>query len=147
MVPAGMHLLQRVTGIDARRQCGSLRHVCHRRTYRWPKELGYLLANSFSGIKLRGASKGRVVDASHVFTLGKWGIVRAITDGLEWSYGWQEPAAQRLRFILDFACLTGLRASELVGVALRSIATDGHDGHWLQFIGKGSNPERSRCRH
>jgi len=106
--------------------------------YRWLMEQGYLLANPFSGIKVRGASKGRVVDASHVFTLGEWGIVRAIADGLEWSHGWQQPAAQRLRFILDFAYSTGLRASELVGLTLRSIATDGHDDHWLQFIGKGS---------
>ena len=108
--------------------------------YRWLMEQGYLLANPFSGIKVRGALKGRVVDASHVFTLGEWGIVRASGDGLEWSYGWQEPAAQRLRFILDFAYSTGLRASELVGVTLRSITTDGHDDHWLQFVGKGSKP-------
>lgn len=38
--------------------------------YRWLMEQGYLLANPFSGIKVRGASKGHVVDASHVFTLG-----------------------------------------------------------------------------
>jgi site-specific recombinase XerD len=106
--------------------------------YRWLMEQGYLLANPFSGIKVRGASKARLVDASHVFTLGEWRIVRAIADGLEWSYGWQEPAAQRLRFILDFAYSTGLRASELVGLTLRSITTDGHDDHWLQFVGKGS---------
>lgn len=106
--------------------------------YRWLMEQGYLVANPFSGIKVRGGSKGRVVDASHVFTLGEWGIVRAIADGLEWSYGWLEPAAQRLRFILDFAYSTGLRASELVGLTLRSIITDSRDDHWLQLVGKGS---------
>lgn len=106
--------------------------------YRWLMEQGYLLANPFSGIKVRGASKARVVDTSHVFTQGEWGIVRAIADGLEWSYGWTGPAAQRLRFILDFAYATGLRAAELVGVTLRSVITDSHDDHWLQFIGKGS---------
>jgi site-specific recombinase XerD len=110
--------------------------------YRWLMEQGYLLANPYSGIKVRGASKGHVVDVSHVFTFGEWGIVRAIADGLEWSYGWQEPAAQRLRFILDFAYSTGLRASELVGVTLRSITTDGHDDHWLQFVGKGSKADK-----
>ena len=106
--------------------------------YRWLMEQCYLLANPFSGIKVRGASKARVMDTSHVFTPGEWRIVRAIGDGLEWSYGWTEPAAQRLRFILDFAYATGLRAAELVGVTLRSIATDSHDDHWLQFTGKGS---------
>ena len=106
--------------------------------YRWLMEQGYLLANPFSGIKVRGPSKARVMDTSHVFTQGEWGIVRAIADGLEWSHGWTEAAAQRLRFILDFAYATGLRAAELVGVTLRSITTDSHDDHWLQFTGKGS---------
>lgn len=101
-------------------------------------EQGYLLANPFSGIKVRGASKARVVDTSHVFAQGEWAIVRTIADGLEWSYGWTEPAAQRLRFILDFAYATGLRAAELVGVTLRAIITDSHDDQWLQFTGKGS---------
>jgi site-specific recombinase XerD len=106
--------------------------------YRWLMEQGYLLANPFSGIKVRGASKSRIVDTSHVFTQGEWGIVRTIADGLEWSYGWTEAAAQRLRFILDFAYSTGLRAAELVGVTLRSVTTDSSDSHWLQFTGKGS---------
>jgi len=35
--------------------------------------------------------------------------VRAIPDSLEWSYGWAEPAAQRLRFILDFAYVNAAR--------------------------------------
>jgi len=86
--------------------------------YRWLIEQGYLLANPFSNIKARSGSKVRVLDASHVFTLGEWGIDLAIADGLEWFYGRQEQAAQRLRFILDFAYLTGLRASELVGLTL-----------------------------
>lgn len=54
------------------------------------------------------------------------------------SYGWTEPAAHRLRFILNFAYSTGLRASELVGLTLRSITTDSHDDHWMQLVGKGS---------
>jgi site-specific recombinase XerD len=78
------------------------------------------------------------VDTSHVFTQGEWAIVRTIADGLEWSFGWQEPAAHRLRFILDFAYSTGLRAAELVDVTLRAITTDSHDDHWLEFVGKGS---------
>lgn len=108
--------------------------------YRWLMEQGYLLANPFSGIKVRGASRNRVVDTSHVFTQGEWGIIRTIADGLEWSHGWTEAAAQRLRFILDFAYSTGLRAAELVGVTLRSVTADSRDSHWLQFTGKGSKP-------
>jgi integrase len=67
-------------------------------------------------------------------------LLRAIADGLEWSYGWSEPAAQRLRLPLDFGCATGLRASELVGVELGSIRVDGHSDHWLHLVGKGTKP-------
>lgn len=106
--------------------------------FRWLIDQGYLLANPFSGVKVRGASNLAVMDTSHVFSEGEWSIVRTIADGLEWSYGWEAPAAQRLRFILDFGYSTGLRASELVGVTLKSIKTDGHDDHWLHLVGKGS---------
>ena len=33
---------------------------------------------------------------------------------------------------------TGLRASELVGVTLKSVYIDGRDEHWLHLVGKGS---------
>ncbi|MPV66801.1 hypothetical protein GD429_13260 [Burkholderia sp. BE17] len=29
--------------------------------------------------------------------------IRTVADGLEWSYGWEAAAAQRLRFVLDLA--------------------------------------------
>jgi site-specific recombinase XerD len=106
--------------------------------FRWLMAQGYLLANPFSGVKVRGAAQTAAMDTSHVFSEGEWAILRTIADGLEWSYGWDAPAAQRLRFILDFAYSTGLRASELVGVTLKSIHTDGHDDHWLHLVGKGS---------
>jgi site-specific recombinase XerD len=106
--------------------------------YRWLMDQGYLLANPFSGVKVRGAAKSATMDVSRVFSEGEWAIVRTIADGLEWSYGWEVPAAQRLRFVLDFAYSTGLRASELVGVTLRSLQTDGHDDHWLHLVGKGA---------
>lgn len=67
-------------------------------------------------------------------------LVRTIADGLEWSYGWDAPAEQRLRFILDFAYATGLRASELIGATLGDIRTDEHHCHWLHLVGKGSRP-------
>jgi site-specific recombinase XerD len=65
-------------------------------------------------------------------------LVRAIAEGLEWSYDWQPPAARRLRFVLDFAYATGLRASELVGAMLGSVRGDPHGDHWLHVVGKGS---------
>ena len=71
--------------------------------FRWLIEQRYLLANPFAGVKVRGTSRSTVLDASHVFTEGKWMLVRSIADGLEWSYGWEASAAQRRRFVLDFA--------------------------------------------
>ncbi len=48
--------------------------------------------------------------------------------------------AQRLRFILDFAYATGLRASELIGATPGDIRTDEYHAHWLHLVGKGSRP-------
>src|SRR5207244_1429749 len=61
-----------------------------------------------------------------------------VAEGLEWSDGWEPAAAQRLRFVLDFAYATGLRASELVGAGLGQIESDAHGDHWLHLVGKGS---------
>jgi len=108
--------------------------------YRWLMEQGYVLTNPFAGIKVRGATRTHAMETHHVFTEGEWALTRTIADGLEWSYGWTAPAAQRLRFILDFAYATGLRISELVGVTLRSVHVDDHDDHWLRLVGKGSKP-------
>jgi integrase len=47
------------------------------------------------------------------------------------------PAAQRLRFVLDFAYATGLGVSELVGAKLGQIEIDAHGDHWLKLVGKG----------
>lgn len=105
--------------------------------FRWLIEQRYLLANPFAGVKVRGTSRSTVLDTSHAFTEGEWMLVRAIADGLEWSYGWEAPAAQRLRFVLDFAYATGLRVSELVGACLGNVETDARGDHWLSTIGKG----------
>jgi len=56
------------------------------------------------------------------------------------AYGWEVPAAQWLRFLLDFACATGLRASELEGATLGGIQTGTYGDQWLHLIGKGSKP-------
>jgi len=108
--------------------------------YRWLIEQGYVLTNPFAGIKVRGAARTTAMEIQHVFSDGEWALIRTIADGLEWSYGWTAPAAQRLRFILDFAYATGLRISELVGVTLRSVHVDDRDDHWLRLVGKGSKP-------
>jgi site-specific recombinase XerD len=108
--------------------------------YRWLMEQGYVLTNPFAGIKVRGATRTTAMEIQHVFSDGEWALIRTIADGLEWSYGWTAPAAQRLRFILDFAYATGLRISELVEVSLRSVHVDDHDDHWLRLVGKGSKP-------
>ncbi len=105
--------------------------------FRWLIEQRYVLANPFAGLKVRGAGRSAPLDATRVFTEGEWALVRAIADGLEWVHGWQTPAAQRLRFVLDFAYSTGLRASELVGATLGSIRLDAHGDHWLHLVGKG----------
>ncbi|MCO5396747.1 phage integrase family protein [Ralstonia soli] len=106
--------------------------------FRWLIQQRYVLANPFAGIKVRGGGRTAALDVSHVFTEGEWALVRTIADGLEWSYGWEAPAAQRLRFVLDFAYATGLRASELVSSKLGEIETDRQGDHWLKLVGKGS---------
>jgi len=110
--------------------------------FRWLIEQRYLLANPFAGVKVRGSARINALDTSHVFTEGEWVLIRAIADGLEWSYGWTAEAAQRLRFVLDFGYATGLRASELVAATLGDIETDVHGDHWLKVVGKGRKAAR-----
>lgn len=110
--------------------------------FRWLIQKRYVLANPFAGLKVRGGGRSAALDSSHAFTEGEWLLIRTLADGLEWSYGWDAPAAQRLRFLLDFGYATGLRASELVGATLGDIQTDGHGDHWLRLIGKGSRAGR-----
>ncbi|CAE6897061.1 site-specific integrase [Paraburkholderia domus] len=110
--------------------------------FRWLIEQRYLLANPFAGVKVRGSAGAGALDTSHVFTEGEWMLIRAIADGLEWSYGWTVEAAQRLRFVLDFGYATGLRASELVGATLGDIETDARGDHWLKVVGKGRKAAR-----
>jgi site-specific recombinase XerD len=99
-----------------------------------------VLANPFAGVKVRGRTRVAPLDTSRGFTDGEWQIVRSLAEGLEWSCGWEAAAAQRLRFLLDFAYATGLRAAELVTATLGDILTDANGDHWLRLIGKGSRP-------
>ena len=61
-----------------------------------------------------------------------------MAEGLELGHQWEVPAAQRLRFVLNFAYATGLRISELVSATQGQIEVDGHGDHWLHLVGKGS---------
>ncbi|WP_157269694.1 site-specific integrase [Azohydromonas aeria] len=106
--------------------------------FRWLVEQRYVLANPFAGMKVRGASSTAPLDAGRGFSQAEWRLLRVVADGLEWSYGWSAPAAQRLRFVLDFAYATGLRASELVGATLGAIETDARQESWLHLVGKGA---------
>jgi site-specific recombinase XerD len=108
--------------------------------YRWLVEQRYVFANPFAGIKVRGHTHCPGLDASRCFTESEWRLLRTVADGLEWAYGWSGPAAQRLRFLLDFGYATGLRVGELVGVTLGNIVTDEHGDHWLHVSGKGGKP-------
>lgn len=106
--------------------------------FRWLVEQDYLVNNPFSGLKVRGGAKSRTVDASRALTQGEWEFARAVAQTLEHSAGWSDAAAQRLRFILDFTRITGLRASELCEITLGMIAP-GPDGRlWLKLSGKGA---------
>ena len=104
--------------------------------YRWLIEQRYVLANPFAGVKVRGGRPAQL-DTAHAFSEHEWNLVRVVADGLEWSYGWSEPAAQRLRFMLDFAYATGLRISELVGAQLGALDSDAHGDAWIRVVGKG----------
>ena len=106
--------------------------------YRWLIQQRYLLANPFAGLKVRGASRTAPLAAKRVFTQGEWALIQSVAEGLEWSYGWELAAAQRLRFVLDFAYATGLRVGELVGATLGMIEVDGAGDHWLNVVGKGN---------
>ena len=110
--------------------------------FRWLVEQRYVVANPFSGIKVRGSKRAMALETSHAFTEGEWMLTRTLANGLEWSYGWQVPAAQRLRFMLDFGYATGLRISELTDATLRSIEVDAAGDHWLHVVGKGGKPAR-----
>lgn len=107
--------------------------------FRWLIEQRYVLVNPFSGLKVRGADS-QVLDPNRSFTDSEWTLIRTIADGLEWSYGWSKPAAQRLRFLLDFSYATGLRAAELVGARLGHIKQDSNGARWLHVRGKGAKP-------
>lgn len=104
----------------------------------WLVDQRYLLANPFSGVKVRGADKSRILDISHAFTDAEWTLVRAIANDLERRHGWGEEAAHRARFLLDFSYATGLRPGELIAVRLGQIGPDVDGAWWVHVVGKGA---------
>lgn len=116
-----------------------------RALFRWLIEQCYVLANPFAGIRVRGASHTGPFDTARSLSDPEWRTVRALADGLEgspgssgstgWS-GWSAPAAQRLRFLLDFSFATGLRAHELVRTTM----------HGCRSPAKARSPAAWRCR-
>ena len=108
--------------------------------FRWLIEQRCVLANPFAGIRVHGV-RPAALDTSRSFSDAQWTLLRTVADGLEWSYGWTPIAAQRLRFVLDFAYATGLRASELVHATLGAIEVD-HEERWLHVVGKGNRAGR-----
>jgi len=110
--------------------------------FRWLIQQRYLLANPWAGIRVKGAERGKGLDPARSLDDAEWRYVREIAEMLEWSYGWEKPAAQRMRFLLDFAYATGLRAGEFVEAKLRQIETDDHGDHWLHVVGKGGKRGR-----
>lgn len=111
-----------------------------KKLFGWLVDQRYLMANPFSGLKVRGAHKGRILDISHAFTEAEWALVRTIANDLERTHGWEAEGAHRARFILDFTYATGLRASELVSLRLGQIDIDAAGDWWIRVVGKGAKP-------
>lgn len=107
------------------------------RAYRKEAERLILWAIVERGHALSSLTTEDAVPATRVFSEGEWAMVQTVSEGLEWSYGWEPAAAQRLRFVIDFAYATGLRASELVGATLGMIEAEAEGDLWLHLVGKG----------
>lgn len=108
--------------------------------FRWMIEQRYVLANPFSGVRVRSASKVRSPGV-RAFNETEWALIRLETSRLE-ALGWSGPAATRIRFVLDFSYATGLRSGELVGAKLVDIDVDEAGIRWINVVGKGSKAGR-----
>lgn len=109
--------------------------------YRFLIEKRYLLANPFAGVRVKAARARASGPAMRSFSEHEWSLVRRVADGLV-DEGWTENAAERLRFVLDFAYATGLRSSELVAAKLEHIDDDERGDRWIVVVGKGNKAGR-----
>lgn len=110
--------------------------------FRWLKEQNYLLANPFSGLKVKGAGGTKDVDVTRSLTRHEWNLVRIEADKVDGLDGWTKESAWRMRFMLDFWFSTGLRPSEMVGATLGNIERVEGGESWLYLRGKGDKPAR-----
>lgn len=106
--------------------------------YRWLIEQRYLLANPFSGVKVRGADRTGPLDTRRAFSEHEWNLIRKVAEFTAVEEAMSEAAHARLLFLLDFSYATGLRATELVGARLGDISSDGRGAKWLEVRGKGA---------
>jgi integrase len=112
-----------------------------RALFGWLVDQHYVVLNPFAGVTVRGGATRAPFDVGRALTDREWNIVRAVADRLERT-GWTAPAAERLRFVLDFGVATGLRAQELVAATLGDIAADARGTLWLEVTGKGAKAGR-----
>ncbi|MBY4798521.1 site-specific integrase [Burkholderia cepacia] len=112
-----------------------------RALFGWLVDQHYVVLNPFAGVTVRGGAVRAPFDTGRALTGREWKIVRAAADQLERT-GWAAPAAERLRFVLDFGYATGLRAQELVAATLGDITADACGALWLQVTGKGAKSGR-----
>ncbi|ABB08577.1 phage integrase family protein [Burkholderia lata] len=112
-----------------------------RALFGWLVDQHYVVLNPFAGVTVRGGAARAPFDTGRALNGREWKIVRAAADQLERT-GWTAPAAERLRFVLDFGYATGLRAQELVAATLGDITADARGALWLQVTGKGAKSGR-----
>jgi site-specific recombinase XerD len=105
--------------------------------YRWLIEQRYVLANPFSGVKVKSAARAGPLDTRRCFSEHEWSLLRGWADGVEFEALWSPEAVARVQFLLDFSVATGLRASELVSATLGDIRPDDDGSLWLSVVGKG----------
>ncbi|WP_322003757.1 phage integrase family protein [Paraburkholderia tropica] len=112
-----------------------------RALFAWLVDQHYVVVNPFAGVTVRGARPRTPFDTARALNEREWKAVRTFAGKLE-RHGWTAPAAQRLRFVLDFGYATGLRASELVTAKLSDVELDQHGAWWLDVTGKGTKSGR-----
>ncbi|MEX3670581.1 phage integrase family protein [Paraburkholderia phenoliruptrix] len=127
-------------GLSARSAAWALAVL--RALFAWLVDQHYVVVNPFAGVTVRGGQARTPFDTAQALEGREWTTVRALASRLERSQAgptrWTTPAAQRLRFVLDFGYATGLRAHELVAATLGDIAVEARGTWWLNVTGKGA---------